>query len=66
MIRLGRTRVVYLAVRLDARTLQRQEGYNRAMEEEGLTPVTLRSEQRSSFSVGATLMARILEEKSGC
>lgn len=62
MIRLGRRRVVYLAVRLDARTLQRQEGYGRAMEEEGLTPVTLRSEQRSSFSVGATLMARILEE----
>ena len=62
MIRLGRRRVVYLAVRLDARTLQRQEGYSRAMEEQGLTPVTLRSEQRSSFSVGATLMARILEE----
>ncbi|MDF0749322.1 substrate-binding domain-containing protein [Marinobacter sp. 71-i] len=62
MTRLGRKRVVYLAVRLDARTLQRQEGYSRAMEEEGLTPVTLRSEQRSSFSVGATLMARILEE----
>lgn len=62
MIRLGRQRVVYLAVRLDARTLQRQEGYSQAMEEAGLTPVTLRSEQRSSFSVGATLMARILEE----
>ena len=58
MIRLGRRRVVYLAVRLDARTLQRQEGYSRAMEEQGLTPVTLRSEQRSSFSVGATLMGR--------
>lgn len=62
MIRLGRRRVVYLAVRLDARTLQRQEGYSQAMEEEGLTPVTLRSEQRSSFSVGATLMGRILQE----
>ncbi|MFL1456516.1 substrate-binding domain-containing protein [Marinobacter sp. GN3S48] len=62
MIRLGCKRVVYLAVRLDARTLQRQEGYNRAMEEEGLMPVTLRSEQRSSYSVGATLMARILAE----
>ena len=62
MIRRGRRRVVYLAVRLDARTLQRQEGYTRAMEEHGLTPVTLRSEQRSSFSVGATLLARILAE----
>ncbi|BES72874.1 gluconate operon transcriptional repressor GntR [Marinobacter nanhaiticus D15-8W] len=62
MIRRGRKHVVYLAVRLDARTLQRQEGYTRAMEENGLKPVTLRSEQRSSFSVGATLMTQILEQ----
>lgn len=62
MIRRGRKHVVYLAVRLDARTLQRQQGYTRAMEEAGLKPVTLRSEQRSSFSVGATLLGRILEE----
>ncbi|WP_148864068.1 gluconate operon transcriptional repressor GntR [Marinobacter fonticola] len=62
MIRRGRRHVVYLAVRLDARTLQRQEGYTRAMEEHGLEPVTLRSEQRSSFSVGATLMTHILEQ----
>ncbi|WP_417567216.1 gluconate operon transcriptional repressor GntR [Marinobacter sp.] len=62
MIRRGRRHVVYLAVRLDARTLQRQEGYTRAMEEHGLAPVTLRSEQRSSFSVGATLLERILTE----
>lgn len=62
MIRRGRRHVVYLAVRLDTRTLQRQEGYARAMTENGLEPVTLRSEQRSSFTVGATLMTRILEE----
>lgn len=62
MIRRGRRSIVYLAVRLDARTLQRQEGYARAMTEAGLQPVTLRSEQRSSFSVGATLLARILAE----
>lgn len=62
MIRRGRKHVVYLAVRLDARTLQRQEGYTQAMEEHGLKPVTLRSEQRSSFSVGATLMTQILEQ----
>ncbi|MBW0147720.1 gluconate operon transcriptional repressor GntR [Marinobacter arenosus] len=62
IIRRGRRHVVYLAVRLDARTLQRQEGYVRAMEEHGLAPVTLRSEQRSSFSVGATLLDRILKE----
>lgn len=62
MIRRGRRAIVYLAVRLDARTLQRQEGYARAMREGGLEPVTLRSEQRSSFSVGATLLKRILQQ----
>ena len=65
MIRRGRRAIVYLAVRLDARTLQRQEGYARAMTEAGLPPVTLRSEQRSSFSVGATLLQRILAENPG-
>lgn len=65
MIRRGRRAIVYLAVRLDARTLQRQEGYARAMTEAGLEPVTLRSEQRSSFSVGATLLKRILAENPG-
>lgn len=62
MIRRGRKHVVYLGVRLDTRTIQRQDGYVRAMEEHGLEPIILRFEQRSSYSVGATLMARILEE----
>lgn len=62
MIRRGRQQVLYLAVRLDARTLQRQEGYQRAMAEHGLTSQTLRITSRSSYSVGASLMARVLEE----
>ncbi|MEP4546112.1 MAG: gluconate operon transcriptional repressor GntR [Saccharospirillum sp.] len=62
MIRRGRQQVLYLAVRLDARTLQRQEGYQRAMAEHGLTPQTLRITSRSSYSVGASLMASVLEE----
>lgn len=62
MIRRGRRHVLYLAVRLDARTLQRQEGYQRAMAEHDLTPETLRITSRSSYSVGANLMAKVLEE----
>lgn len=62
MIRRGHRHTAYFAVRLDARTLQRQEGYRLAMEEHGLTPVDLRTNLRSSYSVGATLMAQLLEE----
>lgn len=59
MIRHGRRKVVYLAVRLDERTLQREKGYRQAMEAHGLTPVTLQSSQRSSYSVGAALMREV-------
>ncbi|MGP4844836.1 gluconate operon transcriptional repressor GntR [Marinobacter sp. 1Y8] len=62
MIRRGHRHTAYFAARLDARTLQRQEGYSRAMDEHGLTPVVLRTNLRSSYSVGATLMAQLLEE----
>lgn len=61
MIERGRRHILYLALRLDPRTLQRQEGYNRAMTEAGLTPQTLRRSERSSYSAGATLMDEILE-----
>ena len=59
MIRRGRRQVIYLAVRLDERTRQREQGYRQAMEEHGLMPLTLQSSQRSSYSVGAALMQDI-------
>ncbi|MGM0703593.1 MAG: gluconate operon transcriptional repressor GntR [Pseudomonadota bacterium] len=62
MIRRGRRHVLYLAVRLDERTRQREEGYRQAMVEWGLTPVTLHRSQRSSYSVGAALLGEILVE----
>ncbi|MCC5883030.1 MAG: gluconate operon transcriptional repressor GntR [Halomonas sp.] len=62
MIRRGRRHIVYLAVRLDARTLQREQGYRQAMEEQGLTPLTLQRSQRSSYTVGASLLSEILAE----
>ncbi|WP_146875210.1 gluconate operon transcriptional repressor GntR [Halovibrio variabilis] len=62
MIRRGRRQVIYLAVRLDERTRQREQGYRQAMEEHGLSPVTLQSTQRSSYSVGAALLQQVLTD----
>lgn len=62
MLARGRRHVVYLAVRLDARTRQRGEGYAAAMAAHGLAPVTLQSGQRSSYSVGAELMGEVLDK----
>lgn len=62
MIERGRRHILYLAVRLDARTLQREEGYNQAMQAAGLEPITLRRAERSSYSVGATLLEEVLQQ----
>lgn len=60
MIRHGRRQIIYLAVRLDERTRQREQGYRQAMEEHGLTAITLQSSQRSSYSVGAALLQQVI------
>ncbi|SFU74278.1 gluconate operon transcriptional repressor GntR [Halomonas korlensis] len=62
MIHRGRRRIIYLAVRLDERTRQRDQGYREAMEAHGLVPLKLQRTQRSSYSVGAALMAEVLAE----
>ncbi|MGM0825338.1 MAG: gluconate operon transcriptional repressor GntR [Pseudomonadota bacterium] len=62
MIRRGRRQVIYLAVRLDERTRQREQGYRDAMQAHGLSPVTLYSIQRSSFTVGAALLEQIMAD----
>ncbi|WP_235041687.1 gluconate operon transcriptional repressor GntR [Vreelandella profundi] len=62
MIQRGRRQVIYLGVRLDERTRQREQGYRRAMQEHGLTPITLKSTQRSSYSVGAALLKQVLAD----
>lgn len=61
MIAAGHERIVYLAVRLDERTRQRERGYREAMERHSLTPITLESPQKSSFTVGGILMAELLD-----
>jgi len=66
MIRRGRRRILYLAVRLDERTRQREQGYRQAMQAHCLVPLTLQRTQRSSYSVGAALMAEILIDHPDC
>ena len=63
MIAEGRREIVYMAVRLDARTQQRERGYLEAMEAHGLHGRSLQSAEKSSFSVGAKLMSEVLDER---
>ncbi len=60
MLDSGKQNTVYLAARLDSRTLLRQQGYERAMKEMGLQPVTVSTAEHSSFTRGAQLMAQAL------
>ncbi|WP_333834465.1 substrate-binding domain-containing protein [Rubrimonas sp.] len=61
MIARGRRRIAYAAVRLDPRTRQRQDGYARAMAEAGLEPRVVESAEKSSFALGATMVASLLD-----
>ncbi len=56
MITAGKKRIVYLAARLDTRTLLRQQGYEQAMKQAGLTPLTVSTPAHSSFTTGTSLM----------
>ena len=56
MIAQGHRHIVYLGARLDERTLQKKAGYIQAMEHAGLLPLTVMSEQPSSFSTGGALL----------
>lgn len=58
----GHRHTVYLGARLDERTLQRQQGYEKAMQESGLTPFSMMSEAPSSFSTGGELLRRVQQE----
>lgn len=56
----GKQNPVYLAARMDTRTLLRQHGYEKAMEEAGKAPVTVSTPEHSSFTLGSELLARAL------
>ncbi|MEM6161199.1 gluconate operon transcriptional repressor GntR [Erwinia sp. P6884] len=52
----GYRHTVYLGARLDERTLLKQQGYEQAMREAGLTPRSVMMEEASSFSMGGMLL----------
>lgn len=51
---------VYFAARMDTRTLLRQAGYEQAMDEAGLDPVTIEMAGASDFSAGRRIMAKAM------
>ena len=61
MIASDKQHIVYLAARLDRRTMLRQQGYEQAMWEAGLTPQTVATPFQSSFSQGMKLLQQALE-----
>ncbi|KAA8996418.1 gluconate operon transcriptional repressor GntR [Affinibrenneria salicis] len=52
----GHRHVVYLGARQDERTLIKCRGYEQAMKEHGLTPVSVMTERESSYSLGGELL----------
>ncbi|MEH6452459.1 MAG: gluconate operon transcriptional repressor GntR [Psychromonas sp.] len=60
MIKHGYKNIVYLGARLDVRTQLRQQGYEKAMQENGLLCKSMMTETSSSFSLGATLLKQTL------
>ncbi len=57
----GRKKVVYFAARMDVRTQLKMQGYESAIQAAGLAPLSLQTEQASSFTLGALLLRQMLE-----
>jgi LacI family transcriptional regulator, gluconate utilization system Gnt-I transcriptional repressor len=62
----GRRRIAFIAAQLDPRTLQRAEGYRRALREAGCydPALELLSPERSSIALGARLLEQLLRLRS--
>jgi LacI family gluconate utilization system Gnt-I transcriptional repressor len=59
LIDLGHRHIAQMSVPLDARARQRLSGYRAAIEEAGLSPITISIERASSFPLGAELFAEL-------
>lgn len=59
LLQRGRRRIMFVAAQLDARTMQRAEGYRRSMRDAGLydPKLELLTPERSSMALGARLFA---------
>lgn len=67
LLRQGRKRIAFAAAQLDPRTLQRAEGYRRALRMAGLYDARLEllSPERSSIALGAQLLDELLKTRQG-
>lgn len=65
MLEAGRKSIVYLAARLDTRTLLRQQGYEQAMRHAGLKPLTVSTSAHSSFTTGSSLIQQAFQQSPG-
>ncbi|QTD44693.1 LacI family DNA-binding transcriptional regulator [Ottowia testudinis] len=65
LIQRGRRRIAFVAVQMDARTLQRRRGWQAALHAAGLDAAGLSFEdpRASSMALGAELLARVLAER---
>lgn len=63
----GRRRIAFVAAQLDPRTMQRAEGYRRALREAGCydAKLELLSPERSSIALGARLLTELLATREG-
>ena len=62
MIDRGRRNIVYFSARQDQRSIIRQKGYEKAMDEAGLKSFTLATTESSSYDLGARFLHKILKE----
>lgn len=62
MIEKGHDHIVYFAARLDVRTKLKLAGYEEAMREHSLTPISLQTTSASSFTLGADLLQKMRKE----
>lgn len=63
IIEKGRQKIVYFAARMDKRTLLKIRGYERAMQDNGLTPLCLKTNDASSFTLGGQFLQQALEQQ---
>ncbi|MEJ2766311.1 gluconate operon transcriptional repressor GntR [Photobacterium sp. MCCC 1A19761] len=62
MLQRGCRKIAYFAARMDERTRLKMAGYRRAMEAAGIEPLTIQTEEASSFTLGARLLGQMLAQ----
>ncbi|WP_428774532.1 gluconate operon transcriptional repressor GntR [Vibrio sp.] len=61
MLDKGCKKIAYFAARMDQRTRLKMQGYTQALQQAGLEPITLQTEDASSFTLGSKLLEQLIE-----